>query len=88
MFEIHGKLNESSRELHIEIKPKRYGLLGFLWLIAFLFIPVFTFFNDLYGWVIFSCVIILEILLVILDFRKTEESFKDYLMQVMNVHSK
>lgn len=82
MIEICGQLTKDQKKIEITLRPTWLTIVN---VIAGLLLPgfiVINFFNDVVGWTVFTGLITILILLLILDLRKTEEKFIDYLNQI------
>jgi len=80
-LEICGKLTDD-KKIEIKIRPVWYAALSLLWGTAIMTTIVFNYFNDIFGWTILLCILSLQILLMILDLRKTDERIVAYIDQL------
>jgi len=79
MTQISGRVTEDQAKIEIKFKPIWYVTLSLVWVATFLGIIVANHFNDIFGWTTLLCIMTIQILILILDFRKTEERFIDYI---------
>jgi len=77
-LEICGKLTED-KKIKIKIRPVWYATLSLLWGTTFMTTIVFNYFNDIFGWAVLLSILTLQILLMLLDLRKTDERILDYI---------
>jgi len=83
-LEVHGKLTKD-KKIEIKIRPGWYAALSLLLTTFFLATIVYNYFNDIFGWLFLLGFLALQMLLMILDLRKTEEIIIDYIDRIRNI---
>jgi hypothetical protein len=81
-IQINGRVTSDQKEIEIKFKLAWVATVALIWISIFLSIIVFNFFNNAVGWVILVCFSALQVLLLLVDFRKTEEKFLEYIEQI------
>jgi hypothetical protein len=83
-LEVFGRLTEREigKGIEITIKPIWYVALSFVWATILLSTFVINYLNDIAGWAILLCILIIQVLFMILDLNKTEDEIRNYMDQV------
>jgi hypothetical protein len=83
-LEVFGRLTErkSGKGIEIIIKPIWYVALSFVWVTIFLSIFIVNYLNDITGWAILLCILIIQVLFLVLDLNKTVDKIRDYIDHV------
>lgn len=82
-FRIHGKIIDT--RINIRISLAWLVAANILGVAAFVSIIVMNYLNDFVGWTILLLILALQVLLLLLDLRKTEKKIIEYLDQIENM---
>jgi hypothetical protein len=83
-IQINGRVTADQKEIEIKYKLSWVVTVTLIWVSILSCILVFNFFNNSLGWAMLGCFITLQLLFLLLDFRKTEGKFLEYIAQLRN----
>ena len=85
MTEISGHVTQNQENIEIKLRLTWYTTAHIVWAAAILAFFIYSFFNDFAGWTVFAGLVMIQVLFLNLDFRKTDGQFVSYIDHIRNI---